>query len=87
MKSRRTPEFHEMFSKLPPDVQKQARKQYRLFQQNPQHQSLRFKPLHHPTEKIYSIRISKGYRTLAYIEDDTYVWFWIGSHTGYDKEI
>jgi len=29
--------------------------------------------------------ISIGWRAVGIIEDDTIVWFWIGSHGDYDK--
>jgi hypothetical protein len=45
---------------------------------------LRFKHVH-PTEPIYSVRISLDYRALGVLQDDDIVWFWIGSHADYDK--
>ena len=36
---------------------------------------------------IYSIRIGLGYRALGIKEDDTVIWFWIGSHASYDRMI
>lgn len=37
--------------------------------------------------RIYSARISRGYRTIGIRTDDVIIWFWIGSHTDYDKLI
>ena len=34
---------------------------------------------------IFSARVSLGYRALAIREEDTWVWFWIGSHSDYDQ--
>jgi len=73
-----------MFSELPAEVQRQARRAYRIFQQNPSHPSLRFKPVH-PTRPIYSARISSDYRVVGVLERDEIVWYWIGSHADYDK--
>jgi hypothetical protein len=46
-----------MFAELPVEVQRQARRAYRTFRDNPKHPSLRFKAIH-PTRPIYSARIS-----------------------------
>jgi hypothetical protein len=37
------------------------------------------------TEPIDSVRISRGYRALGLRDGDLVTWFWIGSHTDYDK--
>ena len=73
-----------MFSELPAEVQRQARRAYRVFTQNPNHPSLRFKPVH-PTRPIYSARISVDYRVVGVLEKDEIVWYWIGSHADYDS--
>ena len=39
----------------------------------------------HPTRPIYSIRIGIGWRALCVREGKVYVWFWIGSHSDYDR--
>jgi hypothetical protein len=64
-------------------VQDQARLAYRLFRDNPEHPSLRFKPVH-PTRPIYSARVGLGYRALAVRDGEAVIWFWIGSHADYD---
>lgn len=84
MKSRTTTKFRKAFANLPDSVQKQARQAYRQFQQDSSHPSLRFKQVH-PTLPIYSARVSKSYRAVGQRNDDTMVWFWIGSHAEYDK--
>jgi hypothetical protein len=82
--SRTTPEFRRAFAELPSEVQHRARRAYRLFRQNPNHPSLRFKTVH-PRRPIYSVRISPGYRAVGILEGDEIVWFWIGSHADYDR--
>lgn len=83
MQSRTTKEFWKLFQLLPESVQQQARKAYELFQHNPNHPSLNFKPV---ANQVYSVRISQKYRVLGRIEEDgVIVWFWIGDHEGYDK--
>jgi hypothetical protein len=84
MRSTTTPQFHKLFARLPEQVQQQAREAYRLFKQNPSHPGLRFKQVH-PSQPIYSLRISLDYRAVGEKEGDEITWFWIGSHSDYDK--
>lgn len=86
MKSFTTKRFREAFRHMPRHIQRQARKAYRLFQQNPYHPSLQFKQVH-PTKPIYSVRISIDYRALGVREGDEIIWFWIGSHADYNNLI
>jgi hypothetical protein len=39
----------------------------------------------HRSRPIYSVRIGIGWRALGVVERDAIIWFWIGSHAGYDK--
>lgn len=84
MTSRTTDRFRKAFQKLPPHVQRQARKAYRLWQHDPHHASLQFKQVH-AARPIYSVRIGIGWRALGVQSGDEMVWFWIGSHAEYDK--
>lgn len=84
MRSHTTERFREAFARLPIDVQGQDRAAYRLFRQNPHHPSLHFRQVH-PTRPIYSARVGRHYRALGMREDDTIIWFWIGSHADYDR--
>jgi len=84
MNSRTTRQFRELFAALPRHVQNQASDAYRLFKQDPAHPGLRFKRVH-DSPLIYSARVGIGYRSLAAIDGDTAIWFWIGSHADYDK--
>lgn len=84
MKSRTTKKFRQALAELPDQVRKQARIAYQQFKKDPSHPSLRFKKVHQKLP-IYSARISRDYRAVAQIEQDTVIWFWIGSHTDYDK--
>lgn len=72
-----------MFANLPESVQEQTRKAYRQFKADPSYPSLRFKKVH-PKLPIYSARINKDYRAVGQLEDDTIIWFWVGSHAEYD---
>ena len=71
-------------SKLPADVQRRARKTYKLWKQNSNHPGLHFKQVH-DKEPIYSVRIGLSYRALGIKKDDTMIWFWIGSHEEYNN--
>lgn len=84
MKSRITEEFRRAFARLPKNVQRQARKAYRRFQDSPDYPALHFKKIHILRE-IYSIRITQNYHALGALQDDEIIWFWIGSHAEYDK--
>lgn len=84
MKSRTTAQFRKLFANLPQQVKAQTRAAYRQFKGDPNYPSLRFKKVH-PELPIYSVRISKSYRAVGQLEGDTVIWFWVGSHTDYDK--
>lgn len=84
MKSRATPRFWAAYRDLPSDVQLTAQKAYRLFREDPQHPSLQFKRIN-SREPVYSVRVSLGYRALGLLENDEVTWFWIGTHSTYDR--
>jgi mRNA-degrading endonuclease RelE of RelBE toxin-antitoxin system len=84
VKSRTTIQFRQTFSKLPEQVQQQTRTAYRQFKENPGHPSLRFKKVHQKLP-IYSARISKNYRAVGQLDGDLIIWFWVGSHTEYER--
>ena len=86
MKSRRTSEFHDLYNRLPKGIQKRADKAYQLFEADSNHPGLNFEQLEHDPV-WYSARITIHYRALCTHKGDTYVWFWIGHHTEYDKLI
>ncbi|HEY9866890.1 MAG TPA: hypothetical protein V6D21_22140 [Candidatus Obscuribacterales bacterium] len=85
MKSELTDGFIQQFAHLPERVKKTARKNYKLWTQNPSHPSLEFKNLN-TTEPVYSVRVGVGWRAVGVMKNsDTILWFWIGSHSDYDK--
>ena len=84
MNSRGTPRFWAAYRELPEPVREAARKAYQLFRENPSHPSLQFKKIH-ASERIYSVRVTLGYRAVGLVEEDGVTWFWIGSHADYDK--
>ena len=85
MRSELTDEFIKCFADLPERVQKTARKNYKLWKQYPSHPSLEFKKLN-MKQPTYSVRAGIGWRAVGVMKDsETIVWFWIGSHSNYDK--
>jgi hypothetical protein len=76
--------FRELFAALPEHVRRQAREAYRLFQRDPSHPGLHFKPIY-DDPLIYSARVGISYRALCTRDGNTVVWFWIGSHADYDR--
>ena len=84
MRSRTTAQFRKLFVALPEQAQEQARTAYVQFKEDPNYRSLRFKKVH-PELPIYAARISKNYRAVGQLDEDTIIWFWIGSHLEYDR--
>ena len=76
-----TARFWSCFSKLPQSVQKLARKNYELLNENPKHPSLHFKKV----GKLWSARVGMNHRALAMEDGNGYVWVWIGTHEEYDR--
>lgn len=78
-----TPEFWAHYQGLPQWIQQLADEKFELLKQNPRHPSLNLK-------KIGTCRVARvgiNYRTLAREEDGILVWFWIGKHDEYMRQI
>lgn len=69
MRSLTTRRFWRLFSELPSSVQREAKRAFLLFQNNPAHPSLQFKKTE-GQDDIYSVRVSIGYRALAVLDND-----------------
>jgi hypothetical protein len=76
-----SPEFWACYRSLPATVQELADKNFQLLKDNPHHPSLHFKKI----GKYRSVRVGIYYRTLAVEVPKGLLWFWIGSHSDYDK--
>lgn len=74
-------EYWRLYRALPPEVHRQADKQFELFGRNPFHPSLHLKSV----GGMWSARINKSTRALAYRERRIFYWFWIGTHTDYER--
>jgi plasmid maintenance system killer protein len=70
MKSVTLPSFWEAYQSLNLEIKRGARKAYRLWKENPFHPSLHFKCIN-DEEKIWSVRINRGYRAIGIFEGDT----------------
>ena len=84
MSSHTTQQFRKLLKNLPKEIRKQAKEAYKHFEDNPYHPALYFKRIH-STKPIYSIRISRDYRAVGIQHNNGIIWFWIGSHSDYDK--
>jgi len=76
-------EFWELYHLLPSAIQKLADKNFALLRQQPDHPSLRFKPVGDLWSGVRESRLH--YRALARRDGDDVYWIWIGAHAAYDK--
>lgn len=80
---RTTSRFWRLLDELPQDVQKTAKKNFRLLRQNQSHPSLHFKKV----GKFWSARVGDNYRALAVKDGSDFIWVWIGHHDDYERMI
>ncbi|MEL6490856.1 MAG: hypothetical protein AAFQ95_12930 [Cyanobacteria bacterium J06621_3] len=78
-----TKRFWKGYDSLPEKVKRVADQNYKLLKKDPSHPSLHFKK----TGQFWSVRVGKGYRSLGIEVADGISWFWIGTHSEYDKLI
>ena len=83
MKSETTKKFRLCFADLPKHIKELAKKNYYLWLDDAEHPSIQFKKVHE-NRPIYSARVGIHYRALGILEENTAIWFWIGSHAEYD---
>jgi hypothetical protein len=84
IQSRATRQFWRLLRDLPENVQRDAKRAYRLFSANPAHPGLQFKKLE-GEDAVYSVRIGLDYRALGVMNKDRIVWYWVGNHADYDR--
>ena len=84
MISHTTERFRKLYGNLPEQIRNQARQAYSQFQSDPYYPGLHFKRVH-SSQPIYSVRITKDYRAIGVQQDNEIIWFWIGSHSDYEK--
>jgi mRNA-degrading endonuclease RelE of RelBE toxin-antitoxin system len=78
------PRFWQHYRQLPAEVQKLADKNFELVKSDPYHPSLHFKKVG-KKRQLWSLRIGGHYRALGTDNADGVLWFWIGTHSNYDK--
>jgi len=83
MKSSTSATFRKCFAALTPEVQRQARKQFRLWLADHWHPSLHFKRV----GPYWSARVDRDHRALGIEHEGRIVWFYIGRHDGYERRI
>ncbi len=81
MKHFASSDFWECYRELPQSIQELADDHFVLLKENHLHPSLHFKK----AGKYRSVRIGMHYRALAIEVPEGLLWFWIGSHSDYDK--
>lgn len=84
MNSKTTERFWKCYGELPGTIKKQAKEAYKQFQEDPYYPSLHFKQVH-STRPVFSVRITKDYRAVGIIQGEDIIWFWIGTHSEYNK--
>jgi hypothetical protein len=75
------PDFWSKYNALPADIRSLADKAFAMLKADSRHPSLHFKRV----DRFWSARIGLHYRALAVEVTDGVLWFWIGSHTDYDR--
>jgi hypothetical protein len=78
-----SPRFWDCYSRLPATIQQLADDNFDLLKLNSHHPSLHFKQI----GQFWSVRVGFRYRALGVAVPDGIVWFWIGSHSDYDRLI
>ena len=88
VESVRTRRFRRLFDNLPSQIQETARRKFEMFKENPFHSSFRRKVIqstvHYPNPH-YEFRITRDYRATCFVDSDTYVWLFIGTHEEFDR--
>jgi len=82
--SRTTNGFWKCHSEVPSEIKKQAKEAYKLFVIDPYHPGLHFKRVH-SRRPIFSLRVTQDYRAVGILQNDEMIWFWMGSHSEYNK--
>jgi hypothetical protein len=75
------PEFWDAYNKLPSTVRRQADSAFAKMKADPYHPSVHLKRV----GRHWSARVGLHYRAIAIRTDDDFVWFWIGTHSGYNQ--
>lgn len=77
------PAFWKCYHRLPKEIQEQADKAFAILKQNPHHPSFRLQR----KGPVWAARVTRGYRALAKERPEGFVWFWIGPHDEYVRQL
>lgn len=83
MKHTASKRFWQCLDSLPADVQALARRSFAQLKADPSYPSLHFKTV--GNDQFHSVRVGLHYRALGLPVPDGVHWFWIGTHSEYDK--
>lgn len=86
MKHFALPRFWHHYHQLPQEIRELADKNYALLKANLYHASLHFKKVG-KRKQLWSVRVGDHYRALGTEKPEGVLWFWIGTHTEYDRLI
>ena len=86
MNSHTNERYWECFRALPKEIRKQAYETYRQFAVDPFSPGLAFKEVN-KHRRLWSVRVTRGYRAVGVREGDQIPWVWIGAHREYEKFI
>jgi hypothetical protein len=75
------PSFWACYEGLPEDVRQRADKQYERLASDSAHPSVHLKPV----GQFWSARATDAVRALAVREENTFIWFWVGTHDEYQR--
>jgi hypothetical protein len=78
-----TSRFWACYEKLPLEIRDLADANFALLKENRRHPSLHFKKIN----QVWSVRVGRKYRALAFEDNGSLIWFWIGTHAEYDRLI
>jgi hypothetical protein len=76
-------DFWKAYDTPPAHIRKQADQSFTLLKQDPCHPSLHFKKV----GRRWLARVGRGYRALALEIEGGLLWYWIGTHSDYDRLI
>jgi hypothetical protein len=83
MRSHGSSRFWRLYSQLPPEIQRLADKNFRLWLADHWHPSLHFKKV----KGYWVARVGDNYRAVGIETGGTVTWFWIGPHDEYERLI
>ncbi|HFE66411.1 MAG TPA: hypothetical protein ENJ93_04025 [Chloroflexi bacterium] len=84
MKHMTLPRFWQCYQRLPKEARNLADRNFQPLKVDPYHPLLHFKKVGRQNQ-LWSVRVGRQYRALGREKPDGIVWFWIGSHSEYDK--